>query len=192
VDPQRYGRGDPSASGHRCPARNCRWSRHSSRQEPRPARRPDRQLALAAGVVVGPGGGRAAAASPRERDVNEPNRRGASPSDVARREGNVAIIALLEERGAKGHRPHPLPLARTWARSRPVGAGAVPPRSSSRRERRELNRCSLPDGREFLFARERTPRGTVILTRGSRASADTSLPQLSASRAGPASESTCS
>jgi hypothetical protein len=97
-------------------------------------------------------------------DVNEPNRRGATPLDVARREGHVAIIALLEERGAKGHPPPPAPVGPYLGQKPPGSVPALFAPELVSTERRELNAVFTPDGREFLFARERTPRGTVILT----------------------------
>jgi hypothetical protein len=100
----------------------------------------------------------------RGADVNQPNQRAATPLDVARREGHVAIIALLQERGAKGNPPPPAPSGPYLGEDPPGSAPALFAPGLISTERRELNAVFSPDGREFFFARERAPRGTVILT----------------------------
>lgn len=96
-------------------------------------------------------------------DVNRANGFGQTPLDVARREGNGSIAETLEAHGAREGPARPAPRGPYLGQSPPGSLPQLFAPGLVSTERRELNPALFPDGREFYFARDRSPRGTAIL-----------------------------
>lgn len=96
-------------------------------------------------------------------DAVQTNGWGQTPLDVARREGHAAIVRLLEARGARGGPTPPAPAGPYLGQGHPGMTPTLFAPGFVSIEKRELNAAFSPDGREFYFARDRTPRGTAIL-----------------------------
>ena len=99
----------------------------------------------------------------KQAGLNVPNSRRDTPLDVARREGHADIVAYLEAHKAVAREPA-VDLSGPFLGQTPPGltpALFAPGFVST--ERRELNAAFTPDGRMLFFARDRYPRGTLIM-----------------------------
>jgi len=99
----------------------------------------------------------------KQAGVNTANFRGATPLDVARREGHDGVVAYLEAQGAVARQPIAEPSGPYLGQTLPGMTPSLFAPALVSTERRELNAAFTPDGRTLFFARDRYPRGTVIM-----------------------------
>jgi hypothetical protein len=95
--------------------------------------------------------------------LNVPNSRGDTPLNVARREGHAEIVAYLEAHKAVGREPAADLSGPFLGQTPPGPTPALFAPGFVSTERRELNAAFTPDGRMLFFARDRYPRGTLIM-----------------------------
>lgn len=91
------------------------------------------------------------------------NFRSATPLDVARREGHGGVVAYLEAQGAVARQPIAEPSGPYLGQTLPGMTPSLFAPALVSTERRELNAAFTPDGPTLFFARDRYPRGTVIM-----------------------------